>query len=92
MVLGNPGTAFAYEYQTGPGVSCSGQFPDSIVQSYSVGDSNLYSNWGLHYHIYNVPYDQEVYLWNYTGHTSHTVVAGEAENYVKSVFSGCDIY
>lgn len=92
ILFSSVGAASAYEYQTGPGISCGGYFPDSIVQSYSYGDSNLYSNWGLHSYSYSIPYSQLVYLWNFTGHTSHTVVAGEAENYVESVFSGCDIY
>jgi hypothetical protein len=86
------GSAGAYEYKVGPGSKCSGHRMQAVVQSYTFGDSSLYSSWGRVDYKYNVPYDDLVYLWNFTGRTSTKRSGADAENAVESTNAACERY
>jgi hypothetical protein len=52
------------------------------MQAYTFGDYNMYSNYGLEEFGYNIPFNQQTYVYDVTDHQSLSASAAEAENYV----------
>jgi hypothetical protein len=73
--------ASAYEYVNGPGISCSST-KQATMQATTYGDYNMYSTYGLEEFGYNIPVNQETYVFDVTAHQSFSASAAEAENYV----------
>ncbi len=76
------GPASAYEYQTGPGISCSSP-KNATIQTHTYGDYNVYSNYSIEGFEYNIPYWTLTYVYVVTSRFSISASAAEAENYVS---------